>query len=188
MEDLQGLLEKINRDGLEKAEAEAKKIIAAAKAEAAALVKAAQDQAAATKAEAEKSSADYVRRAEETIAQAARDTVLEVKGALTSLFERLLTADVEKALGDPATTAAIAQEAVKSIIGGGEIACSEKFAAAIKAELASKNEFTVVTDETVGTGFTVKTDGGRVEHTFTAEAIAAELARRLRPDLRKLVS
>ena len=34
MEDLQSLLEKINRDGVEKAEAEAKKIVDAAKARA----------------------------------------------------------------------------------------------------------------------------------------------------------
>ena len=38
-----------------------------------------------------------------------------------------------------------------------------------------------------GNMITVKTDGGRVEHDFTAETISAELARRLRPDLAKLV-
>ena len=39
MEDLQSLLEKINRDGVEKAEAEAKKIVAAAQAKADEIVK-----------------------------------------------------------------------------------------------------------------------------------------------------
>jgi len=33
----------------------------------------------------------------------------------------------------------------------------------------------------------VKLDGGRVEHAFTAAAITDELAKRLRPDLAKLL-
>ena len=35
--------------------------------------------------------------------------------------------------------------------------------------------------------FLVKTDGGRVEHAFTGDVIAEELAKRLRPDLAKLL-
>ena len=53
MEDLQSLLEKINRDGVEKAEAEAKKIVAAAQAKADEIVKDAQAAAAKAKAEAQ---------------------------------------------------------------------------------------------------------------------------------------
>ena len=53
MEDLQSLLEKINRDGVEKAEAEAKKIVAAAQAKADEIVKNAQAAAAKAKAEAQ---------------------------------------------------------------------------------------------------------------------------------------
>ena len=45
----------------------------------------------------------------------------------------------------------------------------------------------VTVDESLRSGFTVKVDGGRVEHTFTGDVIAAELAKRLRPDLAKLV-
>ena len=53
-EDLQSLLEKINREGVEKARAEADKIIADAKAKAADIVKTAQAEAAKSKADAEK--------------------------------------------------------------------------------------------------------------------------------------
>ena len=102
MEDLQGLLEKINRDGVEKAEAEAKKIIDDARAKADALVKDALAQSAQAKADAEKASAAYAERAAETIRQAARDVVIGVKDSLTALLENLLAKDVEKALGDSA--------------------------------------------------------------------------------------
>ena len=57
-EDLQSLLEKINRDGVEKAQAESDRIIAEAKAKAAAIVKEANEAAAAAKADAEKSATD----------------------------------------------------------------------------------------------------------------------------------
>ena len=188
MEDLQGLLEKINREGVEKAEAEAKRIVDEAKAQAAAIVKKAQDEAAAAQAAAEKTSADYAKRAAETIAQSARDVVIGVKDALDALLEQLLAQGVDKALQDEKTAADLVAAAVKDLTGPGEITCGPKLAAALKAQLAANGGFSVSSDAAFGGGFSVKLDGGRVEHTFTAEVISAELARRLRPDLAKLLS
>ena len=65
-EDLQSLLEKINREGVEKARTEADKIIADAKAKAADIVKTANAEAAKAKTDAEKTAADYAARAAET--------------------------------------------------------------------------------------------------------------------------
>ena len=187
MEDLQGLLEKINRDGVEKAEVEARKIVEEAKAKADALVKDALAQSAQAKSDAEKSAAAFADRAAETIRQSARDITIGVKDALTALLENLLAKDVNTALADEKTAAQIVTEAIKDLTGPGEIRCGAKLAAALKAQLAALKSFTLVTDETLGTGFAVKTDSGRVEHAFTGEVIAAELAKRLRPDLAKLL-
>ena len=186
MEDLQGLLEKINRDGIEKADAEAKKIIAAAMAKADSIVKNACAEAERAKAEAEKASAAYAERAAETIRQSARDLIIAVKDSLTSLLEGLLAKDVDKALADETTVAKLVTEAIEDLSGPGEIKCAEKLAAALKARLAGLGSFSLDVGET--TGFTVKLDGGRIEHSFTGEVIAAELARRLRPDLAKLLN
>lgn len=187
MEDLQSLLEKINRDGVEKAEAEAKKIIDDAKAKAEAIVKDAKTAAADAKAEAEKASADYAARAAETVKQAARDTILKIEASVTSMLEKLLVKDVEKALADESTVKSLVTEAIKGVTGAAEVAVPAKLVSALKAELASKGAITVVTDDTLGTGFSVKTDGGRVESAFTADVIAAELAKRLRSDLAALL-
>ena len=187
MEDLQSLLEKINREGVEKADAEAAKIIAAAQAKADALVKDALEKAAQTKAEAERDAKAYADRAAETIRQSARDITIGVKDALTALLENLLAKDVDRALGDEKTAVSIVAEAIKDLTGPGEIRCGAKLAAALKSQVADLKSFTLTTDESLGTGFTVKTDGGRVEHTFTGDAITAELAKRLRPDLAKLL-
>ena len=185
MEDLQGLLEKINRDGVEKAEAEARKIIDDARAKADTLIKDALAQTAQSKADAEKTSAAYAERAAETIRQAARDIVIGVKDSVTALLEKLLAKDIDTALG--ASAAQIVTDAIKDLTGPGEIRGGAKLAAALKAQLAANGNFKVVTDDAPGAGFTVKLDGGRVEHDFTAETIAAELARRLRPDLANLL-
>jgi V/A-type H+-transporting ATPase subunit E len=187
MEDLQSLLEKINRDGVEKAEAKAREIVAEAEAKAAAIIAAAREEAEKTAREAAKKAEDSARRAAETIRQSARDTVIETHAAVTACLEKLLKAGVSAALDEEATVKSLAAGAIGSIAGGGEIRCPEKFARALAAELAGKGAFEVVSDETVGSGFSVRIDGGRIEHTFTAEAVSSELARRLRPDLAALV-
>ncbi len=186
-EDLQSLLEKINREGVEKARAEADRIIAEAKAKAAEIVKTANADAAKSKADAEKAAADYAARAAETVRQAERDTLLKIESSVTALLENVLRKDVDRALSDEHTVAALVAEAVKGIAGPAEVAVNPRLAAALKAQLASQRGITVVLDETLGTGFAVKTDGGRVEHAFTGEVVAGELAKRLRPDLAKLL-
>ena len=186
-EDLQGLLEKINRDGVEKAQREADAIIAEAKAKAAGIVKAANEEAAKSKADAQKAAEDYAKRAAETVKQAARDTVLKVEGTVTALLENLLAKDVDKALSDEKTAGALVEEAVKGLVGSVEVAAPAKLVPALKARLAAQQNVKVVLDDALGAGFSVKLDGGRVEHAFTPDVIAGELAKRLRPDLAALL-
>ena len=186
-EELQSLIEKINRDGVEKANAEAERIVAEAREQAAMIVKTAKDEAAKSAKAAKDESELSAERAKETLRQAARDAIISVEGAVTRLLEKILAANVDDALSNPATAADIAGDAVKTLIGTGEITAGPKIAAALKAELASKQNFTVVMDETLGSGFKVKMEGGRVEHDFTGATVAAELAKRLRPDLAALM-
>ena len=183
MEDLQSLLEKINRDGVEKAEAEAKKIVDAAKARASAVVADAEAAAAKMREDAERDTAAYVARAEESLRQAARDTVIKVENSILALLEKTLAKDVEKALSDEKTICDLVAEAVKGLASPATVS----LAPAVKARLAANEQVTVVLDEVSGAGFSVKTDGGRVESSFSAEDIASEIAKRLRPDLAKLI-
>jgi len=187
MEDLQSLLEKINREGVEKADAEAKKIVDEAQAQADALLKTAQSAAAQAKADADREAAAYAERAKESVGQAARDVILGVKDAITILLENILVKEVDKALSDEKTVLDLVSTAIKGLTGSGEISCGPTLAKTLSARLASSTPFTVVTNEAQGTGFTVKLDGGRIEHAFTGEVIAAELAKRLRPDLAALL-
>ena len=188
-EDLQSLLNKINRDGVEKARGEADKILAKARDDAAAIVKAAQAEASAKMAEAERAAKADAERAAKTISQAARDTVIEVGKAVQAMLEKLLTQNVDKALSNEKVVAELASKVVTGLVETGdvEVTAGAKLAAALKAVLAAKGAFKVVTDENTGNGFCVKVDAGRVEHSFTSAVIAEELAKRLRPELAKLV-
>lgn len=185
MEDLQGLLEKINRDGVEKAEAEAKGIVDAAKAEAKGIVDAAKAEAEKFRSASEKAASESVARAEETIRQAARDIVIEVRESVVTLLEKLLTGAVDKALGAEAPK--LVAQAVAELSGPGEITCGPKLAKALQAEQVALGAFKILEDPTAGNGFSVTVDNGRVEHAFTVEAVTAELKKRLRPELAKLL-
>jgi len=187
MEDLQSLLEKINREGIEKADAAAKQIVDAAKVQAKAILQKAQDEAARAKADADREAAAYAERAKESVGQAARDVVLGVGDAVSALLEKILFKEVDKVLSDEKTVLNLVSTAIKDLTGPGEITCGSTLARALSAQLAAAGTFTVVTDETLGVGFTVRIDGGRIEHAFTGEVIAAELAKRLRPDLAELL-
>ena len=189
-EELQQLLEKIQHDGVEKANAEAAALVAKAKAEADAIVKKAQEDAAAAEAKGKADAEAYAARAKETISQAARDTVLKVKDDVTKLLTKLLTQNVTAALATEAVPLAAA--AVKELVTGSataEIAAAPKLVDALRAQLAQQAQsgVKVVADETTGTGFTVRLDNGRVEHDFTDAAISEALAQRLRADLAALL-
>ena len=188
-EELQQLLEKIQRDGVDKANAEAKAILDKANAEAKAIVEKANAEAAAATAKAEADAKAYAERANKTISQAARDTVMEVKNGVNRFFDGLLAQDVKAALADNA--AALAADAIKALSAGtdAQVAANAQLAEALRAQFAASaaNGVQVVTDESVGTGFSVRLDGGRVEHDFSEKAITAALAKRLRPDLARIV-
>lgn len=186
-EDLQGLLEKINRDGIEKAEAKAAAIIAEAKAKAAEIVKAASEEAKHTLAEAQASANDFTVRAEQAIAQASRDTIINLRDSIAKLLEKVLTDNIDKALSNPDVASSLAAAAIEQIAGNAVISAPEKLVASLKAQLASKGNIDVLADNSLNSGFSVKTDNGRVEHAFTAEVVAEELSKRLRPEIAKLL-
>ena len=85
-EELQGLLEKIHEEGIEKAAAEKDKILADAAREAETIVKTAKTEAEAIVKAAREEAEKSEKRAQATIRQAARDIILALK---TELLERM---------------------------------------------------------------------------------------------------
>ncbi len=191
-EDLQQLLTKIQRDGVDKAQTEANSIIEKATKKAAALIDTAKTNADKMKTDAQTEAEAYAQRAEESISQAARDVLLNVEKSVTAMLENLLEQDVKRALDCEAATAALVHEAVKKYMNGEssiEINVAEKMVEALRAKLksAAQEGVTIVTDKTAGSGFRVKLAKGRIEHDFTGPAITDALAKQLRPELAALL-
>ncbi|MDR2849564.1 MAG: hypothetical protein LBW77_03360 [Verrucomicrobiota bacterium] len=192
-QDLQQLLEKIQRDGVDKGQAEADKLLAETRAQAKAILDSARAEAAKAKADAKQEAEAFERRAEETIRQAARDTLLNVEKAVTALFARLLLDDVKAALNAPALVSGLAAEAVRAYLGGQggvEIVAAAGLADALRAKLTAQAAagVTVTTDDATGAGFRVRLANGRIEHDFTGPALAETLAKSLRPRLATLMA
>jgi len=191
-EDLQQLLEKIQHDGVDKAQSEFSNIIEKAKSESASLIASAEAEAEKIKSNAQTEAEAYATRAGETISQSARDVLLHVEKSVTALLESLLLKDVNTALSSEETVAALIQEAVKTYLTGEdsiEVSVVEQMVESLRAKLASMaaEGVTIVTNNTTDTGFSVKLADGRIEHDFTGPAVTDALSKQLRPGLAALL-
>ena len=191
-EDLQQLLEKIQHDGVDKAQSEFSTIIEKAKSESASLVASAKAKAEKIKSDAQTEADAYATRAGETISQSARDVLLYVEKSVTTLLESLLLKDVNKALSSEKIVTTLVQQAIKTYLTGEdsiEVSVVEQMVESLRAKLTSMatEGVTIVTNNTTGTGFSVKLADGRIEHDFTGPAVTDALSKQLRPGLAALL-
>jgi V/A-type H+-transporting ATPase subunit E len=191
-ENLQNLLNRIQQDGVEKANAEAESIVSKAKQEAAELIRSAEELKASMIAEAERESRTFAERGEKALQQAARDVVLSIGDAL----DRTLGGVIDSRLGKAMTDDVLKQMIVKVVeaysssgSSGAEIALStedeEKLSSFFMNELATavREGCVIRGDGKITSGFRVSMAEGHVSHDFTGEAIGDALARLVRPHL-----
>ena len=192
-EDLQALMERIQKDAVDKAELEATSIISKAKEKAAEIVKAAEDEAKAKLEQADKDAVAFTERSERTLEQSARDLLLSVGKNLEKMILDLLSLQIEKSL-DETTVKSMLLSIAKSYSSDIEVDFSEADAKALSSfvmgEFAKQLSagVKVESDKGVKFGFRVKLDGGKVTHEFTEQAMAESLSALLRPQLAKIVN
>ena len=104
-ENLQGLLDRIHRDGIARAESERDDILEQAKKEAARIVSEAEAEAASIRSGAKTDADREIKRAESSIRQAARDVVLSLREELDGRISRL----VRSAAGEALTPEVVAE-------------------------------------------------------------------------------
>ena len=192
-EDLQYLMERIQKDAVDKAENDAAAIIAKAKEKAAEIVKAAEAEASAKLEKADKDAEAFTERSERTLEQAARDLLLSVGKNLEKMVMDLLNLEVEKSL-DESTVKSMLLTLAKNYSSDVEVDFSEadarKLSSFVMGEFAKllKGGVKVESDKGVKFGFRVKLDGGHVTHEFTEAAMADALSALLRPQLSRVVN
>lgn len=193
-EELQHLIERIQREAVDTGAQKASELLAQAKEQAATLVRTAEQQAQALIQKAEQDALQYTQRSQQTLNQAARDVLIGVGQGVESIFSRLVTEGVQQAL-TPEAMRDLLVKMMESYAGAGKVEVlvnpkdQEKLLAHVRAALRDRMQqgLTVSGDERVLKGFQVSLDGGRVKHQFTPEAIAEALSNYLRPALAEIV-
>jgi V/A-type H+-transporting ATPase subunit E len=197
-EDLQNLIDRIQQDGLAKADAEAKRIIAAAQQQAATLLKEAEAGAREIVARAERDGQTFVERGNKALEQAARDVILSVHQAVSDTLNGL----VSQTVGEALTLDVIKQMMVKVVESycGKQGDCAEVDLLVSPADQKQIVDFfmqqyrsaiekgvEIHADSGILSGFRVSIEGAQVHHDFTQKEIAAALCKLLRPRLAEIV-
>ena len=196
-EELQSLLDKINEEGVKKAEARAAEIIANARKEARAIqLKAEQDAAATAKAAQEQAEA-LQKRAESAVRQASRDIVLELQQELEKRMNRVVAGAADQAL-TPEFMAGLVRELAGKVGAGPRpqlaVPAGVKDCAALDKAPAGAlvNSFhaspRVLGNPEISGGMEVSFRDGRVYFDFTAEAVTDLIAAYVGPRLAKLLA
>ena len=196
-EELQHLIERIRKEGVESGEKAAESLVAEAKQKAAKIVADAQKQAKDLVAKAETDSAAFAERGQATLRQAARDLLISVGGAIGKVVGGIVEAKVGAALTPDLMAQMLlklAEAYAKDGGAGGMVAMlGEADAAAVKAAFAKEYQnklaagIQIESRKEIFKGFRVGAKGGQVFHDFTKEAIADSLANFLRPELAQIV-
>ena len=112
-EDLQGLLNRIQEDGLQKSEAERARILADAEAKAAKIIADAEAKAAETEKKAASEAAALKEKAEESIRQASRDIIIALRSEMQQRLQSVVKTSVGQAMDQNLMVALIYEMAKK---------------------------------------------------------------------------
>lgn len=197
-EELQHLIDRIQKDGVAKADAEAVRIVAEARQQADQIIKAAEAKARDLVGHAEREAQTFADRGRKALEQASRDVVLSVHQAVSDTLKRVVDAAVGKAM----TPDVVRQMMVKMV----EAYCAAKGdCSQIDLLVSPADQKAVVdfflheyrsalekgveihADSGVVAGFRASIEGEHVHHEFTRKEITEAFCRLLRPRLAEIV-
>ena len=182
------MLEKIHRDGIEKAAAERDEMLAAAKKEAEAVIAAAREEAAKMRSAAESDAEALKKRSESAIRQAARDIMLELKSELKKRVENITRNRLDEALSAEFIASivrdiasAVLADPAKAAQGKLEVMiapakCDEVvklLTASAGADLVEK--MSIFPNSAAGRGLKISVDGNEVFFDFSDAALTGML-------------
>jgi V/A-type H+/Na+-transporting ATPase subunit E len=197
-EQLQSLLEKIQSEGVEKAEARADEIIEQAKQKAAGIVDEAEHKASDIIKKAEAEGENFATRGKNALEQSARDVVLSLTDTINESIENFVNKVISDTMNKSESLETILSKVVEAYYKGDE---SSDVTVFVKPELKDEIEkyfissygeqlkkgLKIESDDSVISGFTVSVDNGKVNHDFTNESITEAMAELLRPQIAEIV-
>jgi V/A-type H+-transporting ATPase subunit E len=197
-DDIQQLIERIQKEALAEAEAKANQLLEQARDKAAAIVREAEAKAKAIVEKAERDSQVFVERAQRTLEQAARDLLITVGQGIENILEDIVGEALDRAMDDDFLKEILLKMAQSYVERGGaesriEFLIGERDQAQVIRFFAEKYREKLVkgveihTDTGIFEGFRVVLSDQHVVHDFTKPAIAEALCAFLRPHLAEIV-
>jgi V/A-type H+/Na+-transporting ATPase subunit E len=197
-EDLQALIDRVQRDAVDEGQRRARAIVAEAEATAAALVRDAEAKAAAILERAERDALAFTERSSAALDHAGRDLLIAVSQSIErvlaalvheSLMETLdpdLLADMLVAMADAYGARGGRERRMTVLLGPDDLdALVRLYAQRLRERLPQGVELRL--DNSVVKGFRVAIVDEHVEHDFTIDAIAEALTHHLRPHLARIL-
>ena len=197
-EELQHLIDRIQKEAVQSAEDKAGQILSQAKEKAAAMVKDAEAKAQALLVKADRDAEAYTERSTKALEQAARDLLISVGQGVENILRDIVDESVDKALALDVLKQMLVKMAEAYAARQGdesriELLISPQdqkdliqfFADQYKAKML--HGVTVHVDNNVFKGFKVSFVDSHVYHDFSKEAIAESLVSFLRPQLAEIV-
>jgi V/A-type H+-transporting ATPase subunit E len=193
---LQELIDKIKKDGIETASEEASRLKSQAEGEAKRMVEAAQREAESIVARARADADRFEKAGVAAIGQASRNLILAFKGEIQAVLDRLAVQETATAYNAEALKAALPEilknwaargsDSLDILLPEAQLASLEGFFRdKLAAELKKGTE--LKSDRRLGAGFRIANRDGSAYYDFSAEAVAALLSAYLNPRLAEIV-
>lgn len=195
-EEIKGLIEKIQQEGIKVAEEEAKAILEEVKREAATILERANSDAQKLIQEANERIAKTEEASRLALKQAGRDTVISLRKEINSLLDKIMRSAIQETL-KPQELGKIISDLIKEISQkhkeGVEITLKKEdrekvekgFLSQLKGEI--KKGIVLKSLEEISAGFLISFDSGKSHFDFTDKALAEYLAVYLKPKLLELL-
>jgi V/A-type H+-transporting ATPase subunit E len=192
---LQELIDKIKKDGVESASQEASRLKAEAEGEARRVVESAKKEADSIISQAKTDAERFEKAGIAALEQASRNLVLAFKGEIQVLLDKIIALQVSSAYGED-TLKAILPDLIKSWAGKGDSLdlilgeddvkklqswFNDKVAGELKKGIELKS------DRNLGAGFRIANKDGSAYYDFSAESVAQLLSAYLNPRLAEIL-
>lgn len=196
-QDIQSLIDKINREGLQAARENAGRIEAEAKKKAEDIVSRAAREAEEIIAKAKKDAAKAEEETRIVLKQAFRDLSLNFKNEINRILTKAAAGQIKEALtpqGMAQIIAAIIKDSLRPEKGGIVISLNKESARELEEALFSmlageiKKGITIRPSEDVPAGFLISFDAGKSHYDFSPQGLAEYISLYLKPKLGELFS
>lgn len=194
-EDIQGLIEKIKREGIQAAEVKANDIEAQAKQNASGIIEKAKQEAEKILEEAKEESVRTEKNTQALLKQAARDLVLAFKKELNNILSKIIAAEIKPVLSGEQIAEllfALIKDYAQAEKQGLVITLPKVDRENLEQYLFSrlkeevKKGITIKTNDDIQSGFLISYDAGKSYYDFTEQSLVDYLSAQIKPKLAEL--